>query len=89
MKQILNSDFFTHITNHTAFIILTVERGDGVVVQDVHTDLCKSFRVTDTMVTTPCGNHRRDTVDSISNSYQRSSGYTSKSENLLSQLMVL
>jgi hypothetical protein len=68
---------------------LTVERGDGVAVHDVHTDLCKSFRVTDTMGTTPCGNQRRDTVDSISNSYQRRSGFTSLTEFWLSQLMVL
>jgi hypothetical protein len=39
MKQILNSDFFIAATSqsHTAFILVTVGRGDGVAIHDVAT----------------------------------------------------
>jgi len=37
--------------SHTAFMLVTVERGDGVEMQDVRTEICKFFRVTHAMHT--------------------------------------
>ena len=41
MKLILNCDFFYSRTSqsHVAFMLVTVERGDGVAVHDVRTEV--------------------------------------------------
>ena len=53
-----------------------------------YSDICKSFIVTDTMHTTPGDKQLWGTVDSISNSYQRLSGFTPMSEFWLSHVFV-
>ena len=75
--------------SHTAFMLVTVERGDGVAVHDVRTGIYASPSEWQTQCTLHVGgNQGRDTVGRIPNYYQRCAGFTSMSEYWLSQLMI-
>ena len=54
-----------------------------------YSEIRKSFIVTDTMHTTPCGTQRRDTFGTNTICYQKYSVFTSLYEYWLSQMMVL
>ena len=91
MKQILNSQFFFH-RRHKITRLHVSDSGKGRWRWDArrsYSDICKSFIVTDTMHTTPCGTQRRDTLGTITNCYKKHSVFTSLYQYLLSQIMSL
>jgi hypothetical protein len=76
---------YAHITNPGGLHLSDSRKGSWLWgARRSYRHLCKSFRVTDTMDTTPCGSKVRDPVGSIPNCYQRCLWFTSLSEDRLS-----